>query len=86
MASNYKQQLASLVSSGGFHKDQAEKFRAILETILQLDNEGLVEGLKVVIESVVHENVSLVISRQILSEISQHLPKLNDELGKMICR
>ena len=86
MAFNYKQQLNQLVASGGSHKDQADKFRSILETILQLDNEGLVEGLKAVIESVVHENVSLVISRQILSEISCYLPKLNDELGKLICR
>lgn len=85
MAFNYKQQLNQLVASGGSHKDQADKFRSILETILQLDNEGLVEGLKAVIESVVHENVSLVISRQILSEISCYLPKLNDELGKLIC-
>jgi len=25
MAGNFKQQLAALVNSGGFHKDQAEK-------------------------------------------------------------
>ena len=82
MAANYKQQLAALVTSGGFHKDQAEKygtfsfffvekeffflhnehsfsfftchrcrFRAILEGILKLDEEGLIDGLKVLIES-----------------------------------
>lgn len=86
MSFNYKQQLATLVTSGGFHKDQAEKFRVILEGILKIeDSEALVEGLKVLIESIVHENVSLVISRQIFSEISCHLPKLTDELGKMIC-
>lgn len=43
------------------------------------------EGLKALIEAIVHENVSLVISRQIFSEISCHLPKLSDELGKIIC-
>ena len=34
---------------------------------------------------VVHENVSLVISRQILSEIGSYLPKLSDESGKSVC-
>ncbi|XP_046452690.1 COP9 signalosome complex subunit 4-like [Daphnia pulex] len=83
---NYKQQLAALVNSGGFHKDQAEKFRLILESILnQDDSEGLVEGLKALIETIVHENVSLVISRQILSEISCHVPKLTDDMGKSVC-
>lgn len=71
---------------GGFHKDQAEKFRHILEAILkQEDNDLLVEGLKSLIETIVHENVSLVISRQLLSEISSHVPKLSDEIGKSVC-
>jgi len=85
MAGNFKQQLAALVNSGGFHKDQAEKFRAILDGILLLTDDGLVEGLKMLIESIVHENVSLVISRQILSEIGLYLPKLSDESGKSVC-
>lgn len=74
------------IISGGFHKDQAEKFRLILENILKLDDsEGLVDGLRALIETIVHENVSLVISRQILSEISCHVPKLTDEMGKSVC-
>ncbi|XP_057375588.1 COP9 signalosome complex subunit 4-like isoform X2 [Daphnia carinata] len=86
MSLNYKQQLATLLNSGGFHKDQAEKFRLILESLLKLeDPEGLVEGLKALIETIVHENVSLVISRQLLSEISCHVPKLSDEMGKSVC-
>lgn len=56
-----------------------------MEGILKLDEEGLIDGLKVLIESIVHENVSLVISRQILSEISGHLPKLDDEASKSVC-
>jgi COP9 signalosome complex subunit 4 len=51
----------------------------------QDDSEGLVEGLKALIETIVHENVSLVISRQILSEISCHVPKLTDDMGKSVC-
>lgn len=57
-----------------------------MEGILKLeDSEALVDGLKSLIEAIVHENVSLVISRQILSEISCHLPKLPDEQGKTVC-
>lgn len=68
-------EIAKISSSSLYHKDQAEKFRAILDGILKIeDSEGLVEGLKVLIESIVHENVSLVISRQIFSEISCYLP------------
>lgn len=49
------------------------------------DDDCLVEGLKALIETIVHENVSLVISRQLLSEISCHVPKLSDEIGKAVC-
>ena len=45
----------------------------------------LVDGLKSLIETIVHENVSLVISRQVLSEISSHIPQLSDEIGKSVC-
>lgn len=37
------------------------------------------------IETVVNENVSLVTSRQILTEISSSLPKLGDVVGKVVC-
>ncbi|KAI9557186.1 hypothetical protein GHT06_016997 [Daphnia sinensis] len=51
---------------GGFHKDQVEKFRLILESLLKRQ----VEGLKALIETIVHDNVSLVISY---------------EMGKCVC-
>ena len=34
--------------------------------------------------SVVHENVSLVVSRQLLTEFAQSLPKLDDKVGKEV--
>lgn len=37
------------------------------------------------IETIVTESVSLVISRQILTEIGSILPKLGDTEGKIVC-
>ena len=53
----------------GSHKDISEKFREILTSILKLGEDELVQGLQAFIEAIVNENVSLVISRQILSEV-----------------
>ncbi|KAI9553716.1 hypothetical protein GHT06_021647 [Daphnia sinensis] len=64
-----KRMMATLLSTSGFHKDQAEKFRLILESLLK-HPEGQVEGLKALIETIVHDNVSLVISY---------------EMGKCVC-
>ncbi|KAI9562452.1 hypothetical protein GHT06_009885 [Daphnia sinensis] len=62
-------QLENILLICGFHKDQAEKFRLILESLLK-HPEGQVEGLKALIETIVHDNVSLVIRY---------------EMGKCVC-
>ena len=41
----------------------------VLDSILTFGEDELVEGLKAFIEAIVNENVSLVISRQLLSEV-----------------
>ncbi|XP_014610065.1 PREDICTED: COP9 signalosome complex subunit 4 [Polistes canadensis] len=86
-----RQQLANLIHSGGSHKDQAEKYRSILDAILASANSNqtqgngeLVEALKVFIESIVNENVSLVISRQVLTDVSTRLQTLPDEISKAV--
>ena len=66
------------VSIRWISKDQAEKFRLIFENILKLDdNERLIEGLKALMETIVHENISLIITRQTLFEFSSRVPKLS---------
>ena len=72
----FRQQLANLTNSGGSHRDLADKYRAILENILTFGEDELVEGLKSFIEAIVNENVSLVISRQLLSEVGSTLVRL----------
>ena len=79
MAVQCRAQLAQLASSGGSHRDLAEKYRSVLDGILQLGEDDLVDSLKAFIEAIVNENVSLVISRQLLSEVGAHLAKLQED-------
>lgn len=79
-----RSQLITIVASGGSHKDQAEKYRQILDTILSDSGTDLTENLQIFIEAIVNENVSLVISRQILTEISTHLMTLPDDVSKIV--
>lgn len=84
LSGNVRQQLAVLANSGGSHKDQAERYRTMLDTLLSYSGEELVEALKVFIEAIVNENVSLVISRQILTDISNKLVVLPDDISKAV--
>ncbi|XP_066137647.1 COP9 signalosome complex subunit 4 [Euwallacea fornicatus] len=77
--------LQSIIQSGGSHKEQAEKYRSTLEQILRDSGNDLIEGLQIFIEAIVNENVSLVISRQILTEITTHLMKLPDDVSRAVC-
>ncbi|KAL3273178.1 hypothetical protein HHI36_014632 [Cryptolaemus montrouzieri] len=83
-AAQVRTQLSTIIASGGSHKDQAEKYRQTLETILAESGNELTECLQIFIEAIVNENVSLVISRQILTEISSHLMKLPDDVSKAV--
>lgn len=83
-AAGYRQQLASLAASGGSPKDQAEKYRAVLESILKHTGQELVDALQVFVEAIVNENVSLVISRQLLTEVGNHLTSLPDDVSKAV--
>ena len=77
----FRQQLNNLTSSGGSHREVQEKYRSILDSILTHGEDELVEGLKTFIEAIVNENVSLVISRQLLSEVGATLVQLEDSVS-----
>lgn len=80
-----KNQLAGLASQAGSHKDQADRYRSILEEILRHEDlDTCTECLKLFIESIVNENVSLVISRQILTDVSNNLVTQPDEVAKPV--
>jgi COP9 signalosome complex subunit 4 len=85
MAALYKAQLAQMATSAvGTHRDLADKYKAVLDSILQLGEDELVDGLKAFIEAIIHENVSLVISRQLLSEVAAQLVKVEDSISKAV--
>jgi len=88
MASPYRAQLAQLAStanpSAGFHGDLLVKYRMVLTNIMALAEDDLVDGLKGFIDAIVNENVSLVISRQLLTEVAQHLVKVEDSISKAV--
>ncbi|XP_063243981.1 COP9 signalosome complex subunit 4 [Bacillus rossius redtenbacheri] len=80
-----KHELNLLSNSGGSHKDQTEKYHGILNTILtSAVGDDVVEALKVFIDAIVNENVSLVISRQILTELSNRLAQQPDTIAKVV--
>ncbi|GIY79652.1 COP9 signalosome complex subunit 4 [Caerostris darwini] len=84
MAANVKQLLASLSGLGGTPKDQADRYRGVLDNIVKATGIELVEGLQSFVESIVNENVSLVISRQLLTDVGTHLTKLPDDVSKAV--
>ncbi|CAM9898879.1 COP9 signalosome complex subunit 4 [Lethenteron reissneri] len=85
MAASVRQELASLVSSSGSHKDLAGRYRQVLERAVAAPGpEDQAEGLKAFVEAMVNENVSLVISRQLLSDFTGHLARLPDPVSKEV--
>ncbi len=79
VAANFRTQLSQLSSGSVAHRDLSERYRAILDSIMQLVEGELVDGLKVFIEAIVNENVSLVISRQLLSEVGTRLSQMRED-------
>lgn len=78
-----RQQLASIIQQGGVAKDQSDRYKEILEGILADQNErSKSENLMIYIESVINENVSLVISRQLLTDVANIIATLSPEISK----
>ncbi|CAO1369526.1 unnamed protein product [Diamesa hyperborea] len=83
-AANLRIQLVALTNATGGHKEQADRYRVTLEQILKNTGPELIETLNLFIEAIVNDQVSLVISRQILTEICGHLSKMPDETSQII--
>uniref|UniRef100_A0A9J7ZJN7 COP9 signalosome complex subunit 4 n=1 Tax=Cyprinus carpio carpio TaxID=630221 RepID=A0A9J7ZJN7_CYPCA len=60
-------------------------YRQILEKALQFTDAEQLEALKAFVEVMVNENVSLVISRQLLTDFCTHLLNLPDGTAKAVC-
>ncbi|XP_014783832.1 COP9 signalosome complex subunit 4 [Octopus bimaculoides] len=79
-------QLASMSHSGTSHKDVTERYKAILESIIKIEGEDLIPSLHTFVDALVNENISLVISRQILTDFCNHLTKLPDPTAKDVAK
>ncbi|KAH8257812.1 hypothetical protein KR038_001538, partial [Drosophila bunnanda] len=79
-----RNQLMGLNNFPGTHKDQADKYRQLLKTVLANTGQELIDGLRLFVEAIVNEHVSLVISRQILNDVGVELSKLPDDLSKQL--
>lgn len=77
-------QLMSLVNFAGTHKEQVDRYHQLLDVVLISAGNELADMLKMFVEAIVHEHVSLVISRQILNEVGSHLSKLPDAVSKEV--
>lgn len=78
-----RQQLLTIQAQGGAPKEQSDKYRQLIEAIYAITPIELqVESIKAYVESIVNENVSLVISRQLLSEVSKAISQMPAELSK----
>ena len=83
-SNNLRSQLMALVNFSGTHKEQADRYRQLLEVVLTNNGNELIETLKLFVEAIVNEHVSLVISRQILNDVGIQLSKLPDEVSKQV--
>lgn len=83
-ASNLRSQLVALTSFSGTHKEQADRYRQLLEALLSNTGSELIDTLKLFVEAIVNEHVSLVISRQILTDVGVQLSKLPDDISKVV--
>merc|ERR1712002_173284 len=79
-----KKKLRDLFVSPAVPKERIVKYQAILEEICQLQEADLIHHLKELVDNILNENVSLVISRQILSDVCTKLQLLSDERGKEV--
>ena len=77
----FRQQLNNLTSSGGSHREMQEKYWSILDSILTHNEDELIEAPKTFIEAIANENVNLVISGQLLSEVGATLVQLEDSVS-----
>lgn len=77
-------QIASIITNLPNHKDQTDKLKVLLDFICSIDQPGMGEQLKSYIDSVVSETVSLMVSRQMISEVAMKLPQLENQTLKQV--
>ncbi|XP_039274154.1 COP9 signalosome complex subunit 4-like [Styela clava] len=86
MAANIRADLAVLNNAASSsHRDLSERYQHILEACFKLVDNEKVSALKMFIDAMVNENVSQIVSRQLMTEFCQHLSQLNNAMCKEVC-
>jgi len=84
MAEKLRTTLNELASQGRSQKDAIEKYRAQLAEVFKLTSTEFMEMLKLFLTIVLQENTSVVVARQLISDIAAALPTLDDATSKEI--
>jgi len=85
MAAALQKTLSGLLAVGSAnHKELIEKLRAILEQIIQMNGEERIAGLRLFVDSMVNENVSLVVSRQLFTDFGARIQLLEDNIAETV--
>jgi len=84
MADRLRNALNELASQGRSQKDAIEKYRAQLEEVLSLKNPELTEMLKLFLSIVLQESTSVVVARQLISDIATALSTFDPSTSKEI--
>jgi len=80
-----KTNLINLASQKGLsHKELYDKYKVILESSLRLEKNERIEEIKTFVDYIIHENVGLVTSRQLFSDLCAALAKLSVDDAKFI--
>merc|ERR1711990_1000239 len=85
MAAALHKTLGALLAAGSHnHKELIEKLRGVLEGILELKDDERIKGLRVFVDSMVNENVSLVVSRQLFTDYGLRIQALEDSVAETV--
>lgn len=77
--------LSSLLAAGSHnHKELIEKLRGVLDQIIELGGEERIKGLRSFVDSMVNENVSLVVSRQLFTDYGAKIQLLEDSVAETV--
>ena len=81
-----KNQLHGIHNAGGTPKDQVDKYREVFRSVLlTAGDQEKEESIRCYVDTIVLENVSLVISRQLLTEVAKTVTELPQPLSKSLC-
>lgn len=85
MAQSVKADLSVLaLAASSSHKDLCERYQTVLNQCFSLEGAEKVSALKSFMDAMMNENVSQMVSRQLLTDFCTRLPQMDDVLCKEV--